>query len=107
MQTRENQLQRIRNIFQRQLSVPHGDLSATLLVYKAWEAEHGSTLVVNSSNLDGVPSHVASAYQKALEMLSARADLEDQISRQDLPDAERLRQFIVCCFIPLKMLSLR
>ncbi|KAA8536632.1 hypothetical protein F0562_029110 [Nyssa sinensis] len=93
-EAREKQVQRIRNIFHRQLSVPLIDLSSTLLVYKAWEVEQGNVLDVNSSDLDGISSHVASAYRKALEMLNARVHLEEQISRQDAPDSERLKHFM-------------
>lgn len=48
-----------------------------------------------SSDLDGVSSHVASAYQKALDMYNARAHHEEKISRQDIPDLERLQEFMV------------
>ncbi|KAM7481993.1 hypothetical protein LguiB_006576 [Lonicera macranthoides] len=94
IEAREKQVQRIRNIFHRQLSVPLKDLSTTLLTYKAWEAVQGSTLDINSSSLDGIPSHVVSSYQKALEMLNARAQLEEQISRRDVSDSERLQHFM-------------
>ncbi|KAK3007834.1 hypothetical protein RJ639_014336 [Escallonia herrerae] len=94
IESREKQVQRIRNIFHRQLSVPLADLKQTLLTYKAWEAEQGTTLDVHSSNLDGISAHVASAYQKALEMFNARANFEERVSKQDLPDSERLQQFM-------------
>lgn len=94
VESRDKQVQRIRNIFHRQLSVPHGDLRSTLLTYKAWEAEEGTILDANSSSLDGIASHVSSAYQKALEMLNARAHLEEQVSRQEAPDSERLQQYM-------------
>ncbi|KAK9286615.1 hypothetical protein L1049_015015 [Liquidambar formosana] len=91
---KEKQVQRIRTIFHRQLSVPLADLRSTLFVYKAWEVEHGNVLDVNSGDLDGISSHVASAYNKALEMYNARTHLEEQISQQDMPDSERLQQFM-------------
>ncbi|KAM7505801.1 hypothetical protein LguiB_004705 [Lonicera macranthoides] len=55
--------------------------------------EHGSTLDVNSSSLDRIASHVASSYQKALEMLNARAQLKEQISRRDIPNSKRFQHF--------------
>lgn len=71
-------------------------MRSTLLAYKGWEVEQGKTLDTKSSDLDGIPSHVASAYHKALEMYNARIHLEEQISRQDVSDSERLQQFMVC-----------
>ncbi|KAK9217106.1 hypothetical protein WN943_005731 [Citrus x changshan-huyou] len=62
--------------------------------YKSWEVEQGADLDVESSNLDGISSNVASAYQKALEMCNARAHLEEQISRQDLSDSEKFQQYM-------------
>lgn len=94
-QAKKKQVERIRSIFHRQLSVPHNDLEATLLAYKSWEVEQGNVLDVNSANLDGISSHVASAYQKALGMYNARVQLEEQVSKQDLPDSERLKLFMV------------
>ncbi|CAL5380029.1 unnamed protein product [Camellia sinensis] len=91
---REKQVQRIRSIFHRQLSVPHSDLRPTLLAYKAWEAERGNVLDASSSDLDGISAHVASAYQKALEMLNARVHFEEQISKKDIPDMERLQEYM-------------
>ncbi|KVF74582.1 RNA-processing protein, HAT helix, partial [Cynara cardunculus var. scolymus] len=79
-ESREKQVQRIRNIFHRHLSIPHRDLMSTLLTYKAWEAEHGNTLDVSSSSTEGISANVASAYQKAIEMLSMRADFEEKIA---------------------------
>ncbi|XP_059648322.1 uncharacterized protein LOC132294468 [Cornus florida] len=93
-EAREKQVQRIRNIFHRQLSVPLGDLRPTLLAYKAWEAEQGNAFDVNSSDLDGISSHVSSAYKKATDMLNARVRLEEQISLQDIPHLDRLTQFM-------------
>ena len=98
MQSREEQVHRIRNLFHRQLSVPLSDLRSILLSYKAWETEQGNVLDVNTSDLDGISSHVASAYQKALEMLDARAHLEEQISKRYAIDSERLQSFMVCNF---------
>ncbi|XAR56245.1 hypothetical protein NMG60_11036649 [Bertholletia excelsa] len=93
-EAREKQAHRIRNLFHRQLSIPHSDLRSTLLTYKTWEAEHGTILDVNSTDLDGVSSQVVSLYQKALEMLNARVPFEERISRQDVTDTERLQEFM-------------
>ena len=96
LQAKEKQVQRIRNIFHRQLSVPLAGIKSTLLAFKAWEVEQGNVLDVDSSSMDGISSHVASACQKAMDMYDARASFEEQIVRQDISDSERLQQFLVC-----------
>lgn len=101
MQAREKQIQRIRHIFHRQMSIPHGELRSTLVAYKSWEAEHGTVPDANSGELDGVSSYVASAYRKALEMLKARVLFEERVSRLDAPDVERLQEYMVCTLYPL------
>ncbi|KAJ8445788.1 hypothetical protein Cgig2_027869 [Carnegiea gigantea] len=90
---KEKQIQRIRGIFHRHLSVPLNDMNSTLLAYKSWEAEQGNDLDVNSGDLKDVSSHVANAYKKALEMRNTRVHLEEQISKPDLPDSERISVF--------------
>lgn len=90
----EKQVQRIRNIFHRQLSITHSDLKSTLLTYKAWESEHGNTLDASNSSTDGISPQVASAYQKASEMLTVRADFEEKIVKSDVPDTDRLQSFM-------------
>ncbi|XP_062176704.1 uncharacterized protein LOC133881712 isoform X2 [Alnus glutinosa] len=92
-QAKEKQIQRVRTIFHRQLSVPLVNMRSTLKAYKAWEMEQGNVLDVESGDLDGISSQVASAYQRALEGYNARVNLEEQISRQDISEAERLQQF--------------
>ncbi|CAH9112053.1 unnamed protein product [Cuscuta epithymum] len=93
-EVRDKQVQRIRSLFHRQLSIPLADMKNSLLAYKEWEVEQGGNIDVNSSNLDGLPSHVASAYKKALEMLNARLNFEGQISNKDANEADRLQQFM-------------
>ncbi|KAD4179650.1 hypothetical protein R6Q59_031994 [Mikania micrantha] len=94
LESKEKQVQRIRNIFHRHLSIPHGDMTSTLLTYKAWEYEHGNTPDVNSSSTDEISPHVASAYQKALDMLSVRVDFEEKIVQSDVLDTDRLQSFM-------------
>ncbi|XP_050375592.1 uncharacterized protein LOC126793188 isoform X6 [Argentina anserina] len=92
-QAREKQIQRIRVIYQRQLSVPHVDMRSTLLAYKAWEMEQGTVVDTGSSDQDGISTHVASAFQKTLDIYNARVHFEELISQHDMPDRERLKQF--------------
>lgn len=70
-------------------------MGSTLLAYKAWEVEQGNALDAESSDMDGIPSHVASAYQKAMEMYNARVQYEEQISKQDISETEKLQNFMV------------
>ncbi|KAH9750145.1 EMBRYO DEFECTIVE 140 [Citrus sinensis] len=65
-----------------------------LLLVLQEKEKQGAVLDAESSNLDGISSNVASAYQKALEMCNARAHLEEQISRQDLSDSEKFQQYM-------------
>lgn len=70
-------------------------MRSTLQAYKAWEMEQRNDLAVESSDLDGVPSHIASAYQRALEGYNARVHLEEQILRQDMSESEKFQQYMV------------
>lgn len=88
------QVHRIRALFHRQLSVPSVDLKSTLLNYKLWEAEQGNPNDMNSE-LDGLLPNVVSSYQKTLEMYNARSMYEDQLSKSDASDADRLLSFMV------------
>ncbi|PIA47022.1 hypothetical protein AQUCO_01400024v1 [Aquilegia coerulea] len=90
---KDKQVQRIRSLFHRQLSVPLYGLSSTLLAYKSWEDEQGGIPKSSSNDLDEVPSHISSAYKKAMEMYNERAHYEEQISRNDTPE-EKLQHFL-------------
>ncbi|XP_027353606.1 squamous cell carcinoma antigen recognized by T-cells 3 isoform X2 [Abrus precatorius] len=93
-QAKEKQVQRIRSLFHRQLSVPLADLGSTLMAYKTWEVEQGNLQAVESIDLVDIYPHVSSSYQKALEMYNARLPLEDHISNFDISDSERLQHYI-------------
>ncbi|KAL8141439.1 hypothetical protein V2J09_007460, partial [Rumex salicifolius] len=85
---KEKQVQRIRAIFHRQLSVPLADMSSILESYKTWEVEQGHD--ADSS----VSAHVSSAYKKALILHDARVYMEEHISRSGITDSERLSAFM-------------
>ncbi|KAL5713159.1 hypothetical protein ACHQM5_015264 [Ranunculus cassubicifolius] len=89
---KEKQLLHIRSIFQRYLSIPLQDLSSSLLAYMSWESEQGGLPKSCSNDFNGIPSHISSAYEKAMEMFKERATYE-QISRQDAP-TEKLQSFM-------------
>ncbi|KAF0893563.1 hypothetical protein E2562_026979, partial [Oryza meyeriana var. granulata] len=86
------QVQRIRVLFHRQLSVPLADMESILAEYKSWEAEQGNANDP-SSNFDGVPSNIVSAYKKATEMYNVRKQYEDQLSNADASDSDKLQEF--------------
>ncbi|XVF23161.1 hypothetical protein REPUB_Repub13aG0013400 [Reevesia pubescens] len=94
IQAKEKQVQRIRSIFHRNLSIPLANLKSTLLAYKAWEVELGNALDAESDNVDGISSHVALAYQKAEEMYNGRAHFEEEITRQDISESEKFQHFM-------------
>ncbi|KAF7842834.1 squamous cell carcinoma antigen recognized by T-cells 3 [Senna tora] len=93
-QAKEKQVQQIRSLFHRQLSIPLAGMNSTLLAYKAWEVEQGNLHDIESSDLAGIYPHVVSSYQKALDMYNARVHLEKHISSQDISDSERLQGYM-------------
>lgn len=90
---KSKQLNRIRSLFHRQLSIPLADLKSTLVNYKLWEVDQGNTCDLNS-DFDGVPTNVVSAYQKAMDMLNARKTYEEQLSKSDASDTDKLECFM-------------
>ncbi|KAK8581397.1 hypothetical protein V6N12_071622 [Hibiscus sabdariffa] len=94
IQAKEKQVQCIRSVFRRYLSIPLANLKSTLLAYKAWEVEQGNSLDAESDNVLEISSYVATAYQKAEEMYKARAHLEDQITRRDVSESERFQHYM-------------
>jgi len=89
------QVQRIRTLFHRQLSVPLAEMESTLVEYKSWEAEQGNANDPGST-FDGVPSNVTSAYKKANDMYNERKQYEDQLSNAGASEADKLQEFLVC-----------
>ncbi|KAI9107339.1 hypothetical protein K1719_021727 [Acacia pycnantha] len=93
VEAKDKQVQRIRTLFHRQLSVPLAGMSSTLITYKAWEVEQGNLHDVESGNVSEIHPHVASAYQKALDMYNARVHHEEHIASQ-ASDSEKLKQYM-------------
>uniref|UniRef100_A0ACD5WV14 Uncharacterized protein n=1 Tax=Avena sativa TaxID=4498 RepID=A0ACD5WV14_AVESA len=87
------QIQRIRVLFHRQLSVPLADIDSTLAEYKSWEAEEGSGKDQDSQFKD-VPPNVLSAYKKASEMYNTRKQYEDQLSDTTESETNKLQVFL-------------
>ncbi|WVZ95445.1 hypothetical protein U9M48_041209 [Paspalum notatum var. saurae] len=90
---KEKQVQRIRSLFHRQLSVPLADMESTLAEYKSWEAEQGNANDPGD-NFDGVPSNIISAYKKANDIYNERKQYENQISNAGLSEADKLQEFL-------------
>ncbi|KAL5171320.1 Squamous cell carcinoma antigen recognized by T-cells 3 [Glycine soja] len=93
-QAKEKQVQSIRSLFHRQLSVPLAGMSSTITAYKTWEVEQGSLQDVESIDLVDIYPHVAASYQKALDMYNARFHLEEQILSPNVSDSERLQHYM-------------
>ncbi|KAL2342286.1 hypothetical protein Fmac_010226 [Flemingia macrophylla] len=93
-EAKEKQVQHIRSLFHRQLSVPLADMNSTLTAYKTWELEQGNLQDVESIDLVDIYPHVVSSYQKALEMYNARLHLEEQILSTNISDSERLQHYM-------------
>ncbi|GJN39854.1 hypothetical protein PR202_gb29002 [Eleusine coracana subsp. coracana] len=87
------QVQPIRTLFHRQLSVPLADMESTLAEYKSWEAEQGNEND-KGSEFDGVPSNIISAYKKANDMYNERKQYEDQLSNAGASEADKLQEFL-------------
>ncbi|KAL5993200.1 hypothetical protein ACLOJK_014123 [Asimina triloba] len=94
IEERGKQVDRIRSLFHRQLSVPQSNSKSTIQAYKQWEAEQGNIDILDSDELDGLPSHVVSTYQKALQMYNARVGYEDQLSSTGTSDVDKLQIFL-------------
>ncbi|KAJ7946514.1 Squamous cell carcinoma antigen recognized by T-cells 3 like [Quillaja saponaria] len=94
LSAKEKQIQRIRSIFRRQLSVPLVDMQSTLLAYEAWEVEQGDVQAAESRDLDVISSHVASAYKRTLEINNARVQFEEKIASQDISDTGRVQLYM-------------
>ncbi|XP_054777916.1 uncharacterized protein LOC129285944 isoform X2 [Prosopis cineraria] len=93
IEAKDKQVQRIRSLFHRQLSIPLAGMGSTLIAYKAWEVEQGNFHDVESSDVAEIHPHVASSYQKALEMYKARVHLEEHITSHN-PDSEKLQHYM-------------
>uniref|UniRef100_A0A0D6R1C0 RRM domain-containing protein n=1 Tax=Araucaria cunninghamii TaxID=56994 RepID=A0A0D6R1C0_ARACU len=93
-ETKAKQVDRIRNIFRRQLSVPLADIDLTLEDYKAWEQLQGNVIGDDTDPLAGMHSNVILAYRKAVEMYKSCADYEEKLAGAKGADADRLQNYL-------------
>lgn len=93
-EVKDKQVDRIRNLFRRQLSIPLSDIDSTLQDYKFWEEQQGVVIGNAVDHLAGLPSHVISAYKKALQMYNARAGYEEKVARGKHADTELFQNYL-------------
>lgn len=93
-EVKDKQVDRIRNLFRRQLSVPLSDIDSTLQDYKFWEEQQGVVIGNDIDHLAGLPSNVISAYKKALQMYNARAGYEEKVARGKHADTELFQNYL-------------
>lgn len=93
-EAKDKQVDRIRNLFRRQLSVPLSDIDPTLKDYMFWEEQKGTVIGNDTDHLAGLPSNVISAYKKALQMYNARADYEEKLAGGKHADAELFQNYL-------------
>lgn len=93
-EVKDKQVDRIRTLFRRQLSVPLSDIDSTLQDYKFWEEQQGVVIGNDIDHLAGLPSNVISAYKKALQMYNARAGYEEKVARGKHADTELFQNYL-------------
>lgn len=93
-EVKDKQVDRIRNLFRRQLSIPLKDIDSTLQDYKFWEEQQGVVIGNDVDHLAGLPSNVISAYKKALQMYNARAGYEEKVARGKHVDTELFQNYL-------------
>ncbi|KAL2609096.1 hypothetical protein R1flu_027669 [Riccia fluitans] len=88
------QVETVRSLFHRHLTVPSAALAETMNEYKEWEMQEGVQIGDESDETAGLPSHVASAYRKALQMSASREPLEEKIANDPDGSAEQLQHYM-------------
>lgn len=93
-EVKAKQVEIIRSLYRRQLSVPLSNSSRTLKDYGVWEIQEGNHIGDETDELAGMPSNVASAYRKALQMCTERERYEERVSKEKPKDAELLQNYL-------------
>ena len=86
--TSEAQLQRVRQLYHRQLLVPHADADQTMQSYLQWEAS------LSSAQQHKVPQHVEQGFQKAQQAVSIRSEHEAMVAAGKPADENLLAAFL-------------
>jgi hypothetical protein len=102
---KDKQVDRIRNLFRRQLSVPLSDIDSTLQDYKFWEEQKGTVIGNDTDQLTGLPSNVISGYKRALQMYNARAGYEEKVAGGKHADAELFQNYLVIILLCSELLG--
>lgn len=97
-QVRTKQVELVRNLFYRQLTVPLADHAQTLEEYKKWEQEQlqGGEITDENKEVASLPPRISYAYQKAEQMCRVREGLESNISAEKPLDGNLLHHYLVC-----------
>ncbi|KAI5070523.1 hypothetical protein GOP47_0014866 [Adiantum capillus-veneris] len=93
-EARTKQINSIRNVYRRQLSVPSWDVPVTLKDYIIWESQQGVQIGDESDDLAALPANIAFAYRKAVQMCSSREPFEEKVSKEKPKDADLLQNFL-------------
>ncbi|XP_078433792.1 EMBRYO DEFECTIVE 140 [Wolffia australiana] len=92
-EAKEKQINCVRALFHRQLSIPLAGMDSTFIAYKEWDSGLANARE-DSSESDVVPKSVGSAYQKAFDMYHALESYEKQLSDSSSSDSDRLQHFM-------------
>lgn len=83
------QLQRVRQLYHRQLQVPLADAAQTMQAYKTWEAS-----LPGAKQPAQVPSHVEQGFTKAQQAVSLRREHEAMVAPIKPADENLLAAFL-------------
>ena len=86
--TSDVQLQRVRQLYHRQLLVPHADADQTMQSYLQWEAS------LPGAQQHKVPQHVEQGFQKAQQAVSIRSEHEAMVAAGKPADENLLAAFL-------------
>jgi hypothetical protein len=95
-EAKSKQVEIVRSLFRRQLTVPLANHDLLLEEYKDWEQQQGVQVGDDSDDLIGLPNGVALAYKKAVQMCRAREPYEAQIGCETPVQGDLLQHYLVC-----------
>jgi tetratricopeptide (TPR) repeat protein len=93
-EAKSKQVEIVRSLFRRQLTVPLANHNLLLEEYKDWEQQQGVQVGDDSDDLIGLPNGVALAYKKAVQMCRAREPYEAQIACETLVQGDLLQHYL-------------
>ncbi|KAJ7294310.1 hypothetical protein O6H91_Y267000 [Diphasiastrum complanatum] len=93
IETKSKQVDIVRSIFRRQLTVPLANHADTLRDYREWEEQQGTKVGDEADELAGLPPNVVSSYAKAMKVCSKYKPIEELIASGKAGDAELLHNY--------------